>query len=394
MYEVLMRVAEEFQGKHLNLVLALVLAGSLLIVVNAASHALIESHKERLRRRELVTRGLRPALAAAERLISRIADILVTHQQSMATTIKLYSLNAVHDRIPILTASSINRHESTAFRLAHFLSLTEYFIRQTANAPQFLLLERANYYLLHKIPVGLRGNLYGTPLMGTRVQEEIGSRFLECAKEANAVDLTVGKFLSLVKSTPDGPELLAALMKVFWIDTTPLATGQDLVREDENWRRMLALVHLGVYLIDFFQEFEANCRWEEERVLFVRLIAQWNADAARRRYLYEPGDLDTGNYVDTYPGRLSPPPLLTSIWIGLLERLRLHGRIERSVKWMKVNLRGARYRRRHDTKRIRRWGVGIKTPRGLRRLRWSDDIHSLYQELQAYEKTRMVDESA
>jgi hypothetical protein len=390
MYEVLVRVAEAFKGERFGLFLALVLAGSVLIAVNAVSHALIEILKGRSQRRALVTRALRPALGASERLISRMADIFVTHQERMAGIIREYDALASRDRLPTLTPISMNRHESTAFRLAHLLSLIQYFLRETVDTPTFPLLERANYYLEHKIRVGLRGYVYNIALMSTKVQEEIGEQFFQYAGEKNPFDLSADRFLSFLTSRRDGPDLFTALMTTLHVDTTPLVKGQDLVRAEKNWCRMLALAHLSVYLIDFFQEFENNCRWEEERVLFVRLIVQWNADSTRHRYLYEPGDLSTGNYIDTYPGRLTPPSPLMSICIDGLERLRIRQAIERFVKWTKVNLRGGRYRRRHDSKRIHGWGVSIKTAQGPRDLRSSNDLLSVYQALKAYESTRVV----
>ena len=156
----------------------------------------------------------------------------------------------------------------------------------------------------------------------------------------------------------------------------------------------LALIHLCVYLIDFFQEFDNNCRWEEERVVFVRIIVQANTASVRHRYLYEPGDLVTGNYLDTYPGRLIPPPLLMSILVALLDRVRLLRPLERLTKWLKLNLRGGRYRRRHDTKRIGSYGLRIRAAGRWRDLRYSDDVRTVYQALRDYESARMVQEDA
>lgn len=389
MLEALIHIAETFDTSHLSLIAALIFAGTVLILVNAGSHALIESIKSRRQRRDVVTRALRPVLGACERLVSRIADICVTHQESMSRIIRQYAPAAIANRLPALTALSMNRHESSAFRLAHFLALTHHFACQTADTPSFGLLESINYYLQHKIPVGLRGNLY-IPLMSTKVQDELGARFLDCAEESGVVALQAGKFLSLVTSTPDGGELFAAAMNVFRVDTAPLAAGRDVAPADEDWRRLLALSHLCVYLIDFFQEFDNNCRWEEERLFFVRLLVQANVASVRHRYLYEPGDLVTGNYLDTYPGRLIPPPLLVSIVIALLERIRLLRPLERLAKRVRLNLRGGRYRRRHDTKRIGPGGVRIRAGGRWRDLRYLDDVRSVYQALRDYEAARMV----
>ncbi len=132
-------------------------AGAALIVVNVVTHAAIDRYEQRRRDREKVERNLKPLLRATGDLISRISEILITRNASIVAAIKDYRPGRFSDRIESLRSTNLNRHESTAYRLVNFLAVSAYLTRQTADVSPFPLLDRIDYFVQHKIAVGLRG---------------------------------------------------------------------------------------------------------------------------------------------------------------------------------------------------------------------------------------------
>jgi len=373
-------------GGFLHLSISLIIVGITLIIINITTHALIESYRSRSDRRALVIRSLRPVENAAADLVSRLSEMLVTHQVPMQRTIAAYDpAMSLTERLPVLNPISMNRHESTAFRLVRFLALAEEFRRDTADIASFQLIEEAEYFLDHKIPVGLKGNLYEGPLLSTELQQELGSTLLLASNERRT---DVGHLCECLHRDEYSRLLFQSALGVFRFDVTPLADDGTIRIDDQNWRRILTLSHLGIYLIDFFHRFADNSQWEEQRLFFVRLIRMWNTIASKARYLYEPGDLTTNSYIDTFPGQLTPSGLGRNLLGKLADLLHVRRLIERRRKWIYLNLRGARFRRRHDTKRIRKWGVAIRTRDGWRSVRWTDDLYTVLRSVRDVLKVR------
>jgi len=392
MDQVLLDLASKLTGSgYFQPLVILLAAGAGILLLNVLTQAFVEHFKERAGRRNLVERHLRPVIDAADRLISRISDILITYQLKMRQLRLACVLPSPPEHLAKLSPLSINRFESTAFRLLRFLAIAEYFSRNTIDIPGFRLLDRARYFLNHKIPVGLRGHLFQSTMLRTEVQEEMATRMLDIEPQMRAWDLSVGKFCSAVTSGRFDPSLFDTAQQVFTVDTALLASQQEISRGKPEWRHLLNLAQLAVYLIDFSQELGRASTWEEQRTFLVRLIVQWNGDSVKPRYFYEPGDLETRNYLDTYPGRVLPAGALATIFGRIGEALHLSRPVGRFVIYCKLNIRGGRFRRRHDTKAIRKWGIKIRTPDGWQRLRLRDKLYALYADVGRYAQRRIVD---
>jgi hypothetical protein len=375
------------EGGFLHLATSLVMVGVILIAINLASHALIEKLRTRAERFDAVAKALKPVTSSAADLVSRLSEILLTHERSMVDAIESYDPEtAVLERMPTLTPITMNRHESTAFRLVRFLSFAEQFRRDTAEIPAFGLIEEAEYYLQHKIRVALKGNLYGSTFLSTELQEEIGVTLLPQNLTERRTD--VGQLCHVLRAHEYFRQLFRAALDGFRCDVAPLRKPSEIDRRDHNWRRILTLAQLGIYLIDFFQHFSNTSQWEEQRLFFVRLIEHWNMDANKQRYVYEPGDLSTGNYLDSYPGRITPAGAAQNMVTKVLELMGMRRWLDRRAKSIHLNSRGRRFRRRHDTKRIRKWGVEVKTRDGWRSFRVTDDVYTLLNSLQEILKIR------
>jgi len=390
MQQFLVDAARLITSDYASFALTLISAGVAIILVNILSHRLIEAYKQKSERRQTVTRHLRPVLKAAADLVSRLSDILITHQEA---NLKIFNNPQFHDTASnprTLRPSGITRHESTAFRLINFLLVAEYFRRKTADTPSFDLLERSEYYLQHKIAVALRGNLYGCPLLATEVQEEMAAGILRSFGDKPAADFSIGDLCDLLSSQKYDAELFKAAMRVFQVDTHPLGNRQEIDRNALSWCHMLTLAHFGVYLIDFFQEISDNCQWEEQRLFFVKLIKEWNSSSVRHRYLYEPGDLSTTNYLDSYPGSLAPRGMVLSLSVRAAGVFHMERGFSRVTKFVSFNRRGLRFRRRHHTKAIHSWGLRIRGSDRTWEVRMHDDLHTVYDEVKGYLKKRLV----
>jgi hypothetical protein len=366
----------------------LILAGAALILVNILSQRIIQRLSDTAKRREEVTHHLQPVLDAAADLVSRLSDILIAHQQTYLRIFQAYDPQSAVSRLGALRPVDMNRHESTGFRLVYLLALAEDFRRKTAGTRTFPLLERADFYLQHKIAVALRGNLYGHQLLSTEMQQEMAAAALRSPKVKQALDFTTGDLCALMSSGAYDPQLFKAALDVLCVDTAALGADKEIDRNSEAWRHILSLAQLGVYLIDFFHDLGNNCQWEQQRVFFVKLVCEWNQASARYRYLYELGDLDTGNYLDSYPGELAPRGVVYSLTGLLAEILHLRRAVGRVTKFMSLNRRGLRFRRRHHTKTIHSWGIRIRGDGRTWELDIRKDRRTVYDDLKAYLRAR------
>lgn len=377
-------------GGQLDVATALFLAGLGLILVNLLSHRLVASYDRRARHREQVQKNLKPLLRATGDLISRLVEILITQKKPLIDAIEHFNPQHLEQRLEseIATSADFNRHETTAYRLINFLTLAHYFGRETSEIPSFRLLDRAEYFLQHKHAVGLRGNLYHQSFLSTELQEDLATSYLECDKSARAVDLSLGMFLAQLKAGRYPLAFFEAALKVVTLVPPYTTSGDSIDRSDDSWRHTLALAHLAIYLIDFYQELAHDPQWEEHRVFFVRLVRQWNADSQKHRYLYEPGDLGTSDYLRTFP---SPRTSRQSSLYALPRILGIRDAIGRFRKSIALNLRGARYGRRHHPKRVRRWGVRVKTDKRRFDVRWDTDLRSTLTAIRGWLDVRLLE---
>jgi hypothetical protein len=390
MEEFVIEAAKLHAAGRLAFILTIVVAGASLILVNILSARLIDGWRDHIRRRQELIRTLRPVLKASAEVVSRLSDILILHRESFLRTYESYRGADLPSRIRILTPVEMNRIESTAFRLVNFLVLAEEFRRKTSDTPSFGLLERAEYFLQHKIPVALRGNLYQHQMIATEIQEEIAAAALGLLEHRPALEFSVGSLCSFIRSGEYDAELFEVAVKAFLVDTKCLGDDTEIDRTSPSWQHVLTLAHLGVYLIDLFQDLADNCQWEEQRLLFVKVIKGWNTGSVRHRYLYEPGDLQTENFLDTYPGGLVPGSML----LGVLERVvafcRMGRLFDRRLKFLALYRRGLRFRRRHNTKAIHSWGLRIHGEKRSWTIRLSEDLYTVMREVREYLESRSI----
>ena len=388
MEHLLVPLLEELKG--LEWFLSIIGIGIILILVNVITNFAIERQKERSTRQELVRRNLKPLLRASAELISRTSEILITHNQRMMEAIDVYGDANAIDRLRNLKPLLMNRHESTAYRLINYLAIANDFGRQTAETPSFRFLDRVEFFLGHKVPVALRGYLYGVELLSREVQEELAVSLLQNYKDARANDLSVGQFCELLKDQKYAPELFDAALRVFKVNAHLLKNDEEIDPTSKEWKHILALAQLTVYLIDLFHELGGDCQWEEHRLLLVSMIRHWNSRSIQRVYLYEPGDLSTENYLDTFPGKIVKPRLFEA-WIGRLPGIR-QSRIffSRCAKRLILNLRGSRFHRRHYVKTITGKGVKVSGKVDDISLLWTEAFKTLHTRIRTHLQVHVI----
>lgn len=371
---------------------AVFFAAALFVVVNIVSHAVQERINEARRHRLLVRSSIEPVLGAASDLISRLCEILVYQRKSMVN-----SLTAI-DRPDIMTApaNQLDRVQSTAYRLLRFLVCSHYFQTATASTPHFSQLRRAYYFLQRKIPTAMKGGFYQIKLLAKEEQEFMAAEVCDCDSLASVEKLNIGRFSRLIKSGEVDPVIFGELIAVLTVDPSPIETRGNVDPNDLNWRRLIAWAHIGVYLIDFFQDLRESPRWEEYRIVLVSMIRQWNVSATKTMYLYHKGDLHTGRYLDTYSERLCWRRF--PYWF---ERLvpggkGLESQRSRYRRWVKSRVlthRGRRYEATHRRKQPTNEGLQLQGTNKDHFISYTDSLadvheavlHFLYVEGEVFE---------
>lgn len=366
-----------------ELVVSLTLVGLLLILVNAFSHYLREWITQKLNRdkekSELVQKNLKPLLNATSGLVSRIVEIIIHYQPTTIKDIQRYDPNNLAERIKRIynDEDTMNRHESTAYRLVLFLSLLKYFQTKTSEIVLYPLLDSLQEFTEHKIPVGLRGNLYRFKLLSTQVQERMSSLF-DFDGNPRPSDFSLSHFRELLNKSQNTQKVFKLALDYFNIHIGPLRDHETVAPTSKEWKHLLAVCHATVYLMDFFQDYDQNSQWEEYRVYLVRVIKEWNEHNAKKSYLYHIDDLRSTNYLDTYPD---------SVLIGfpLWRRVILFGWTKRRAKYLALRRRGKLFAKRHHKKKIVPRGVRIYTG-GARPycLPWDQELDKLYSGVMNY----------
>lgn len=389
----LIQILDPIKG-YLKLGITLVIVGASLILVNVATHALISNFQERKKDKEKVKRTLKPLLRAAADLISRIVEIQITENPALKDAITNYHSGYPENRLETLVPDKMNRLESTAYRLVLFLSLAKYFERETCDISTLPLLDRIEYFLMHKIAVAMRGNIYQLKLLGTELQEEIATNYLDHANQRRATDLSIGSYLFHLNDADKGKynsKLYESAMKFFTYDLESTKIGDIIDRNNKHWKQRLVLAHLGIYLIDFYQEMAIDPQWEEHRLFFVSLVRQWNADAPKHLYLYEPGDLEKKNYLITFPAkRTSRQSDIFNVFRLVPDLFGLRELVQLRIKHFSLNVRGSRFGKRHHTKSIHSWGVSIRAKSQSYNIKWDDDLITIYENVRNYLRVRFI----
>ena len=307
----------------------------------------------------------------------------------MVESIAAFEPDSLEERVSdqLQSAADLNRHETTAYRLVNYLALSAAFTRETSGLRPFPRLDRAEYFLQHKHAVGLRGNLYHLSFFSTELQEDMAQAFLKSNSKARPVDLSAGMFLSNLKIQKYPIDFFRRGLEFVGIVPPYARSGAVLDRTSREWRHTLCLAQFGIYLIDFYQELANDPQWEEHRVFFVKLVRQWNADLPKHRYLYEPGDLESDDYLATFPAKRTSRQ---SALYSLPSLFGLRDVFTRLRKAIALNVRGSRFGKRHHPKILRRWGVRIKV--GDRRfdIRWDTDLEATYSSVRSWLDTRLL----
>lgn len=362
------------------------LAALLFIFVNTVSHSIQEMINERRKHRLLVVSAMEPVLGAAADLISRLCEILVYQRTSMVKAL------ARDDRPDISTAAAnqLDRVQSTAFRLLRFIVLSHYFQAATADTPQRSLLRRANFFLQRKIPTAMKGGYYQVDLLPKEEQEFIAADVCDFSSYSSVLKLNIGSFSRLFKDGKIDRSAFADLVKFLIVDPGPIRDGGEMDRTSVNWRKLLALAHVAVYLIDFFQDLRNSPRWEEHRLVLVSLLRQWNSAATNPRYLYHKGDLQTDSYLDTYSERICWGRSLYA-----LERFVPGGTgfnsyrtaFRRWVKGRVLRKRGRRYEGAHRVKIPSSAGLKLEGPEEERLIKYGKTFSEVHGAVLFYLKS-------
>ena len=223
------------------------------------------------------------------------------------------------------------------------------------------------------------------------MQEELATAFLEPNLPVPTGDLSVSQFCKVLQVQEDKHALFDKALQFFCV-SVPVGEQLECTRltDNEASKHFMVLVQLGVYLADFCQNFGKTSQWEEYRLLFVCFIKQWNKTCIKKRYIYEPGDIGTDNYLRSFPGRLAPLGFFENVGRRILFVPWFIQQGEHLWKLVTLNLRGGRSMRRHDLKGVRTWGLKIKAMEEWLYFKWNDDLPVVYAAVQNYSKHRII----
>ncbi len=388
----LLHLVESLPRELVQLALSLFLTGAALILATLISHGLIDAFKARSQRRRHVSRHLMPALSVADELVSRLTEILVWQKSSMLESVAEYDRGTALERMRNLRPDEMTRIESTAYRLIHFLATAALFRRATLDTPRFGMLDRATFFLRHKIPVALRGLVYDLNSgISTETQDALGTEFFDHDRTRTALDLSPGLFCRYLRSGEYPKELYLTAQAFFAVDTRPLTEDAVVDPRSPDWRRIIGLVGLTIYLVDFVASLAQSPQWEERRVYLVKLIKEWNKLAPRRVYLYAERDVDAESFVGTYPGRAtSRNPLLALIDL-VPEKWAVRRHAGRAYRRGAAWWRGRRFTHRHAAKKICDAGVKVRLGDGTWKLfSWHKDLKEVHAEIKAFLGVRLT----
>ena len=285
------------------------------------------------------------------------------------------------------------------------------------------------YFLQHKIATGAKGNLFGLGFLSTETQEDMAANYLKCDPSARAADLTAGSFLNHLQAGKYPTVLFQKALEFVGVIPPYYDTWGVMNRTEQKWKHTLVLAQFVIYLIDFYQELAQDPQWEEHRVFFVRLVKQWNADInGKSRYLYVHGDLNSDNYLDTFPSNRTSrqsavfssslfrmaiscvtaavvlealyftgilawkhvwPLLLFFVLFLIVEKI---GRpLSYLIKWCGLNIRGSRFGRRHYPKRIGSKGVTVKASNRDYVVEVATDLKGVHEHVLLWLHERLLD---
>jgi len=351
--------------------LLLVVLAITLVLFNAVLHAFKEWFTDRYKRRAddnaTVDRELRPLLHATTDLVSRLLELLLqTGSRMQQQHWKPLENNACVDVL------SLDRLQSTTIRFISFLALRERF-RSHTNRISSERLERIRFYVDRKIPTALKGNIFAAEILSNEAAEACGEFFQPaeasqqittlCLLEKVNSDAGRGLFNAI------GGSLAINLQKL----QTFVATDQSPVDIDFDVRRILALAHFAIMLLDFQQDVSQTPHWEENRIVLCKMLVKYNRAREKAAFLYSHGDLASADYLDSYsPYVTGETPQERS---GFVAKRRIAKVLAQRGKWT---------RQSHPVKVIDDQGVKSSMGKSNVELFWTDDLSTLVQKLNTY----------
>jgi hypothetical protein len=174
----------------------------------------------------------------------------------------------------------------------HFFAASTYLEQHIADEKSDSKIANLRYYANNKTRIPLKGNMFKAAFpLQTEGQQLIGSKVLSLAKDREIRNVDFFQFVQLLKTDEELLKSAEACRQLLKFNT-------DLSSIDGQF---LCVAQFTVYLIDLVQDLRPSSKWEELRLFLVSLIKAHNAASAdKSAFLYQRGDLKTGNYLDTY----------------------------------------------------------------------------------------------
>lgn len=187
--------------------------------------------------------------------------------------------------------------------------------------------------------MSLRRYIYHHSPLTSENQEDISLAMYVGGNDISPVDFHKRLFFKSVEDNLIYKEAFDAVIDFLTFDKNTINTEMDLKSTD--WRRYVAICHFCVYLIDLYSIFGNTPEWEEFRLYFVATINEWNEMAGNRMrnkvYLYEVGDLNSANYIDTFPSSVLANNIPSRIFERGAKRCSIpntmHSRSKLNYRW-------------------------------------------------------------
>jgi hypothetical protein len=342
-------------------ILSLAILGIILIIANAVTHYIKERITSRMRdahaAKEIIDQSLEPMKRRADDLIARLCTLLIgwSHLEEMRAVKNFLSSGGYENRLQSLQQDQLVWLEVVAFRILEFqwsVHRFRTFTQSLINNPQIGEIE---YFVVDKLPLVLRGRVYGTTFFSREEEEEMAHFF---PTDINPVEgPTMKELVAALRTGKEHRRLFEKLVQYLAFDKPEIVSLSEGNFHDQDVKRHCNLTHYTIYLIDLFQKLAHSSKWEEYRVLLVRMLRRLNETRDIKVYLYYPIDLEQRSYLFSYPEDILESNVITrlltrmhgnpfSMWRGL------------GFRWC-LNRRSKRFIHRHHRKRIDKKGVRI-----------------------------------
>lgn len=370
-------------------VLSLSIVGIILIIVNTVIHWTKEVMTNRLKKaqsiRDTVDKPKEALKRRADDLIARFCNLSIEIAEgASAPTDKLVQVNdnsKYLEHLKTLSTDRLDWTEITAFRMLEFLWAAYNFRKKTEeviNDPEAMEIE---YYLVDKMPLVLRGKIYGANFFTREDQEEL-TLFFYNTKVSSIEGPTLRNLVNLLHESEEARRIFSKLVRFIARKENSiqkLAAG-DIHSEDA--RKLSITAHFTIYLIDLYQRLAYSSKWEEYRVILVRILKRVNDNRDTSVYLYYPKDILQRSYFLSYPEDI----LETRLSTILLTRIHMHP-FSFPRQWgfrYALFWRTKRFIHRHHRKRIGDGGIKITVNSMTYKLSLHDSLENCVNNLKHY----------